>query len=212
MAIGAAMSSSGAMGIILGVVALRYRLINGEIFEAIILSAVITSIVSGPLIKFFLKPVEKLNLIDLLDSRFYISNLKSSDPVSAIKSMSKTLKDKITIDYEKASSMVIEREELMSTGIGQGIAIPNAKIEGLTRPVIVVAKSETGVDFNSIDGRLAKMIFMILTPLNDHQSQIQILADISSIFQDKETRETIFKSKSYNEFIASIKPAYSKLK
>jgi len=212
MAIGAAMSSSGAMGIILGVVALRYGLINGEIFEAIILSAIVTSITSGPLIKYFLKPVEKLNLIDLLDSRFYISNLKVSDPVSAIKSMSHILKGKSPVNHEKAAALVIEREELMSTGIGQGIAIPNAKLEGLTKPVIVVARSETGVDFNSIDGRLAKMIFMILTPLNDHQSQIQILADISSIFQDKETRETIFKSKSFNEFIASIKPAYSKLK
>jgi len=212
MAIGAAMSSSGAMGIILGVVALRYGLINGEIFEAIILTAVITSIASGPMIKYFLRPVEKLNFIDLLDSRFYISNLKAADPMQAIKSMSKVLKNKTSIDFEKAASLVIEREELMSTGIGQGIAIPNAKLDGLTKPVIVVAKSDAGVDFNSIDGKLSKMIFMILTPLNDHQSQIQILADISSIFHDKETRNAIFKSKSFNEFIASIKPAYSKQK
>ncbi len=212
MAIGAAMSSSGAMGIILGVVALRYGLINGEIFEAIILTAVITSITSGPLIKYFLRPVEKLNFIDLLDSRFYIGNLKAADPVNAIKSMSKTLRSKTSIDCEKAASLVIEREELMSTGIGQGIAIPNAKIEGLTKPVIVVAKSEAGVDFNSIDGKLSKLIFMILTPVNDHQSQIQILADISTIFQDKKTRETIFSSKSFNELVASIKPAYSKQK
>lgn len=209
MAIGAAMSSSGAMGIILGVVALRYGLINAEVFEAIILTAIITSIMSGPLIKYFLKPVEKLNLIDLLDSRFYISNLKAADTLSTIKLMSKMLKDKTSIDPEKAAALVIEREQLMSTGIGQGIAIPNAKIDGLTKPLIVVARSEAGVDFNSMDGRLSKMIFMILTPLNDHQSQIQILADLSSVFQDRETRERIFKSKSFNEFISTIKPAYS---
>ena len=69
MAIGAAMSSSGAMGIILGVVALRYGLINGEIYEAIILTALITSMTSGPLIKYFLRPVEKLNLLELFDGR-----------------------------------------------------------------------------------------------------------------------------------------------
>ena len=210
MAIGAAMSSSGAMGIILGVVALRYGLINGEIFEAIILTAILTSIASGPLIKFFLRPVEKLNLIELLDSRFYISNIKSADTFHAIKAMSRTLKNKTSIDFENAASLVIEREKLMSTGIGHGIAIPNAKLPGIIKPLIVVARSEAGIDFNSIDGKLTKMIFMILTPLNDHQSQIQILADISSIFQDKENRERIFKSRSFNEFIASIKPAYSK--
>ncbi len=212
MAIGSAMSSSGAMGIILGVVALRYGLINGEVFEAIILTAVITSMTSGPLIKYFLKPVQKLNLLELFDSRFYISNIKAEDPFNAIKTMSKTLKEKIYIDSDNASALVIEREKLMSTGIGQGIAIPNAKLSGITKPVIVVARSEDGIDFNSIDGKPAKMIFMILTPLQDHQSQIQILADISSIFQDKDTRERIFKSKSYNEFIALIKPVYSKLK
>jgi len=211
-AIGAAMSSSGAMGIILGVVALRYGLINGEIFEAVILAALTTSITSGPLIKYFLKPVEKLNFLDLLDSRLYISNLKATDRFHAIKILSKTLKEKMPADYENAAYMVTEREKLMSTGIGQCIAIPNAKLSGLTRPVIVVARSEAGIDFNSIDGKPAKIIFMILTPLNDHQSQIQILADISSIFQDKDHRESIFKSKSFNEFVASIKPVYSKQK
>ena len=140
----------------------------------------------------------------------YISNLKAADPFSVIKSMTKTLKDKIPVDYENAADLVIEREKLMSTGIGHGIAIPNAKLPGLTRPVIVIARSDAGVDFNSIDGKLTRMIFMILTPIQDHQSQIQILADISSIFQDKENRERIFKTKSFNEFIASIKPAYSK--
>ncbi len=209
MAIGAAMSSSGAMGIILGVVALRYGLINSEIYEAVILSALITSITSGPLIRYFLRPVEKLNLLELFDSRFFISNLKAADPVQAIISMSKTLKNKTAIDFRNAAEMVIEREKLMSTGIGHGIAIPNAKLAGLTKPVIVVARSEEGVDFNSIDGKMTRMIFMILTPLQDHQSQIQILADISSVFQDKENRERIFRAKSFNEFIASIKPAYS---
>jgi len=212
MAIGAAMSSSGAMGIVLGVVALRYGLINGDVFEAIILTAIITSITSGPLIKYFLKPVEKLDLIELLDSRFYIGNIKAADSIHAIKLMSKALKDKTSIDHEYAAALVIEREKLMSTGIGHGIAIPNAKLSGINKPVIIVARSETGIDFNSIDGKPSKMIFMILTPLKDHQSQIQILADISSIFQDKENRDIIFKSKSYNEFIASIKPVYSKQK
>jgi len=126
--------------------------------------------------------------------------------------MSRTLKDKTSLDFENAALLVIEREKLMSTGIGQGIAIPNGKLAGITKPVIVVARSEAGVDFNSIDGKPAKMIFMILTPLNDHQSQIQILADISTIFQDRENRERIFKSKSFNEFIASMKPVYSKIK
>jgi len=212
MAIGSAMSSSGAMGIILGVVALRYGLINGEIFEAIILTAIITSMTSGPLIKYFLKPVEKLNLIELLDSRFYIGNLKAADSFEVIKMMSKTLKHTTHIDHKNAASLVIEREKLMSTGIGQGIAIPNAKSAEITKPIIIVARSEEGVDFNSIDGKLTKIIFMILTPINDHQSQIQILADISSIFQDKATRELILKTKSFNEFIASLKPAYSKQK
>ncbi len=210
LAVASGMSSSGAMGIILGIFALQNGLISSNVFEAIVITAVITSLISGPLMKFFLKQKESLKLIDLLDNGLYIRNLKAGNSIEAIRIMTKQLTGLNDISPEKIAAGVIARENMMSTGIGSSIAVPHARFDELKKSVVITAQSESGVDFNAFDGKEAKLIFMILSPFNDQQSQIQILADISRIFQDKDIRERTFNAKSYNEFIAAIKPFYFK--
>lgn len=210
LAVASGMSSSGAMGIILGIFALHNGLINPSVFEAIVISAVVTSLASGPMMKFFLKQKETIKLIDLIENRLYIGNLKALNAEESITILSKKIESLNGISAGEIAARVIEREKLMSTGIGNYIAIPHARFQGLKKPVIATARSESGVDFNAIDGKNAHLIFMILSPAEDQKSQIQILADISDIFQDREIRDRAIKARSYNEFIASIKPAYYK--
>lgn len=210
LAVASGMSSSGAMGIILGIFALHIGLIPSSVFEAIVITAVITSLLSGPLMKFFLKREESLKLIDLLDGEHYIRNLKIENSLDAIKTMSGYIKNINGLTPDVIAEKVIDRENMMSTGIGSNVAVPHARFTELKKPLVVAARSESGVDFNAIDGKEAKLIFMILSPINDQQSQIQILADISRIFQDKDIRERTLKAKTYNEFIAAIKPSYFK--
>jgi len=210
LAVASGMSSSGAMGIILGIFALQNGLITSAIFEAIVITAIITSLISGPLMKFFLKQKESLKLIDLLDNRLYIRNLKAANAIEAIRLMSGELDNIDGIPGQEIAEKVISRENMMSTGIGNSIAVPHARFNELKKTVIITAQSESGIDFNAIDGKDARLIFMILTPFNDQQSQIQILADISGIFQNKEIRERTLRAKTYNEFIAAIKPSYFK--
>lgn len=210
LAVASGMSSSGAMGIILGIFALQNGLISSAIFEAIVITAVTTSLISGPLMKFFLKQKESLKLIDLLDNGLYIRNLKAQNAIEAIRLMSRKLGDIDGISGQEIAEKVISRENMMSTGIGNSIAVPHARFYNLKKTVIIAAQSESGIDFNAVDGKDARLIFMILTPFNDQQSQIQILADISCIFQNKEIRERTISAKTYNEFIAAIKPSYFK--
>lgn len=210
LAVASGMSSSGAMGIILGIFALQNGLISSAIFEAIVITAVTTSLISGPLMKFFLKQKESLKLIDLLDNGLYIRNLKAQNAIEAIILMSRKLGNIDGISGQEIAEKVISRENMMSTGIGNSIAVPHARFYNLKKTVIITAQSESGIDFNAVDGKDARLIFMILTPFNDQQSQIQILADISGIFQNKEIRERTISAKTYNEFIAAIKPSYFK--
>jgi mannitol/fructose-specific phosphotransferase system IIA component (Ntr-type) len=210
LAVASGMSSSGAMGIILGIFALQNGLISSAIFEAIVITAVTTSLISGPLMKFFLKQKESLKLIDLLDNGLYIRNLKAQNAIEAIILMSRKLGNIDGISGQEIAEKVISRENMMSTGIGNSIAVPHARFYNLKKTVIIAAQSESGIDFNAVDGKDARLIFMILTPFNDQQSQIQILADISGIFQNKEIRERTISAKTYNEFIAAIKPSYFK--
>lgn len=208
MALASGMSSTGIMGIILGIFALHNGLINEGLYEAIVLTAVFTSLLSGPLMRFFLKSDEDINLVDLIEKKLYIADLKAHSSSEAIDLMSATLRGYHGLKAEKVAELVIRREETMSTGIGNNIAIPHAKVPGLRKPCIVTARSEYGVDFDSIDGRPAHLIFMILTPPGSQQSQIQLLADISGIFSGRQTREHAMKAATYSEFMDIIKPAY----
>ena len=71
---------------------------------------------------------------------------------------------------------VSEREELMGTGLGSGLAIPHARLESLTRPLLVFGRSEYGIEWDAPDGLPVHLVFLLLTPVADDGLQLQILA------------------------------------
>ena len=90
---------------------------------------------------------------------------------------------------------LLEREMLGSTGIGDGIAIPHAKLQGLTRdPLLAFGRSSDGVDFNSLDGRTAHLFFLLISSDADVGAHLQTLARISRILKDSEVRNRLMKA------------------
>jgi mannitol/fructose-specific phosphotransferase system IIA component (Ntr-type) len=92
----------------------------------------------------------------------------------------------------------------MPTGIGNGVAIPHARIDGITKPIIAVGISEMGIDFGSRDGLLSHLVFLILTPGDDPSIQLELLADIAKTFKYFEPHSVIG-IKNLNEFISFIR-------
>lgn len=80
---------------------------------------------------------------------------------------------------------LVERERMGSTAIGNGVAIPHAKIAGLKEPVLVFGRSPRGVDFNSLDGEKTHIFFMFVSPQENIGSHLKTLAKISHIIKDK---------------------------
>ncbi len=72
-----------------------------------------------------------------------------------------------------------EREQLGSTGIGQGVAIPHCKLKGLARGVVAVGLAPGGVDFGAADGQPVKVFFLVVSPADSPAEHLQILAAIS---------------------------------
>jgi mannitol/fructose-specific phosphotransferase system IIA component (Ntr-type) len=103
------------------------------------------------------------------------------------------------------AAAVLEREELMPTGIGKGMAVPHARLDGLEKPLVAVGLSEAGLDFDAPDGGQAHIIFLILTPLDDNGAQLEILADIARSFKEDEVRDKARKVASYTEFLALVR-------
>jgi mannitol/fructose-specific phosphotransferase system IIA component (Ntr-type) len=101
-----------------------------------------------------------------------------------------------------------EREQLHSTGIGDGIALPharNALIGLVDRPVIVFGRSAEGIPFGAIDGAPARLFFLLVAPtVTQH---LAVLARISRILRDPKVRQELLKSESSPKAIATIRAA-----
>lgn len=92
-------------------------------------------------------------------------------------------------------------EHVLPSGWDNELAVPNARVNGLTRPLVVVAKSE-GIDFDARDGKPARLIILILT--GDNQSQHDLLGDASELFSRKEAVDRAVNAGSFLELVAAL--------
>ncbi len=99
---------------------------------------------------------------------------------------------------------ILEREAAMSTGIGYGIAIPHARINGLDRLYMLAAQSSIGVDFDAIDDHEVTVLFMILSPDNTAGVHTQVLSSISKIASNEDVREKLRTAPSADAFYQEI--------
>lgn len=118
----------------------------------------------------------------LLTQDMVIPGLDSTTRNGVLKEMSVFLKkkDKIAKDkdlYEK----LLGREELGSTAIGDGVAIPHCKMKGVKNPVVMLAISNQGIDFHSLDGKPSYIFFLVVTSPDNPSVNLQILAAIAHL-------------------------------
>ncbi len=109
------------------------------------------------------------------------------------------------LEVGPVEAAVWAREEALSTGIGNGVALPHARIEGLKAPVIVAGISYNGIDFDAPDDKLADIIFLMLTPKDDPGAQLEIASDIARLFRHPETLSHAHSAKNYTDFLALLK-------
>jgi nitrogen PTS system EIIA component len=93
------------------------------------------------------------------------------------------------LDREELLRILLERERLGSTGIGDGIAIPHGKLKRLDKPRMAFGRSLKGVDFNALDGRKAHLFFLIIAPEDAVGVHLKMLARISRILKDPGVRK-----------------------
>lgn len=96
---------------------------------------------------------------------------------------------------------LLQRESEMSTGIGFGIAIPHARVDGIDRLYMVAARTVDALEFDAIDGQPVHLIFMLLTPTNTASDHSRILATLSKIMSYEEVRTSLQTSESAERFL-----------
>lgn len=204
-AVGFAMNARGAMEIVLGLLALEAGIIRQPLFVALVIMAIVTSMMSGPFMRMILQHTKARRLQDALRSKLFQRQLSASSRREVVHEMSAILCEVSGLGTEAVERAVWAREEIMPTGIGNGIALPHARVAGLKEPLVAVGISEAGIDFDAPDGKPANVIFLALTPEEVPSAQLEIGAEIARRFRRYETTEQVLRAKNYAEFLAIIK-------
>ncbi|MCM2265823.1 MAG: cation:proton antiporter [Desulfuromonadales bacterium] len=204
-ALGFGMNARGAMEIILGLLALKYGLIGERLFVALVIMALVTSLMSGPLLQHVLRLKKPRRFTDFLSARTYVNHIQARSRPEAVAELAKAAAAVAGLDAADVIDGVMIREEIMATGIGHGLAVPHARMRGLDRPVVAVGLSAAGIDFDAPDGRPAQLIFLLLTPVHDDGVQLELLADIATVFKGEEIRSRVGQVASFTEFLALVR-------
>ena len=193
LAVGFGMSSSGAMGIIIGLLALEYGLIEKNLFVGLVIMALFTSMTGAPLMNFFLKERKKFSLENLLNPRLtFFTDVDTKEEV--INFLSEIAAKDLKLNPAEIFKEVMMRENSTPTGIANYLAIPHSRIKS-PRPIIVTAINKKGIDFESADNLHSRIIVLLLTPAGENELQLKLLSEIAKKFSDKEKIEESAKHK-----------------
>jgi mannitol/fructose-specific phosphotransferase system IIA component (Ntr-type) len=201
LVVGLAMNARGAMEIILGILALQAGLIRESMFVALVAMALLTSLISAPAIHFLVHRRQALTLKDTISAKLFLPQLAATTRLGALREMCEVAAKAVSNAPERLFRLISERESIVPSGWENELAVPYARVNGLTKPLVVAAKT-TGVDFDARDGKPARLIIMILT--GDNQSQHDLLGDASKIFSHKEAVERAVQAASFVELAAAL--------
>jgi mannitol/fructose-specific phosphotransferase system IIA component (Ntr-type) len=203
-AIGFALNARGAMEIVLATLALQYGVIGERLFVALVIMALVTSIVAGPLMQRVLKRRVGAKVRDYLRPQTFVSDLRATLPKEAIEELSELAAKSDSFAADELAAAAWERERAMSTAFPGGIAIPHAQIQGLQVPIIAVGISNRGLEFDSPDGAPTRLVILVFAGPEHSQQHLELLADIARIFRTGEAVSAACEAKSFTEFLATM--------
>ena len=152
-----------------------------------------------------------MKITDILKQESIIENLVSTDKASTLEELSIFLKSKgLVSNKENLLNALMEREKLGSTGIGENVAIPHAKISEINQIITIFGRSKEGIEFDSLDKKPVHFIYLVLAPANSSGQHLKVLARISRLLKNKSLREAIMSATDTNQIYSIISDEDSK--
>ena len=146
-----------------------------------------------------------MRITDLLTTESIDLNFKVNSKSEAINHLVDLMYSTGNIsDKEVYKSAILAREDLSTTGIGEGIAIPHAKTSAVKKATLVAAVSKDGVDYEALDGAPSHLFFMIAAPDGANNTHLDVLSRLSTILMDAKFREKLIHANSPQEFLKLI--------
>ena len=146
-----------------------------------------------------------MRLSEMLDEDNIIPDLKAKDKKGVLEELSEPIvSHKPSMDKSSLVKVLLERERLGSTGIGDGVAIPHGKFSGISQPVISFGRSKKGLDFESMDGQPAFLFFLLVAPENSASVHLKALAKIAKILKNGAFRKVLMEATTKQELFQTI--------
>jgi mannitol/fructose-specific phosphotransferase system IIA component (Ntr-type) len=132
----------------------------------------------------------------------YIKAIGSTEKYKAIEELALVYKNsEVCSDIDTLIGALKEREEIMSTGIGFGIAIPHAKIDSVKEMALAIGISKKGIEFDSMDGEPVHLVILVIAGERQHKDYLRLLSNVMSIIKKDTVKERIINSSSSEEVL-----------
>ena len=146
-----------------------------------------------------------MRLSDILSQNHIISDLKAKDKKGVLAELVDVIvSSDSTLDKNSLVKVLLERERLGSTGIGDGVAIPHGKFQGLNRPIISFGRSRKGLDFDAMDGEAVFLFFLLVAPEDSASIHLKALARIAKIIKSRSFRDILMQAPTSEEIYQAI--------
>lgn len=146
-----------------------------------------------------------MKLSEILEENYIIPDLKAIDKKGVLEELSDAIiSHEPSLDKGSLVKVLLERERLGSTGIGDGVAIPHGKFHGISHPIISFGRSREGLDFESMDGEPAFLFFLLVAPEDSASVHLKALAKIARILKNSSFRKVLMEAPTRKELYETI--------
>ncbi len=146
-----------------------------------------------------------MKLPEIIEENNIIPELQAKDKKGVLEELAEVIsKHEPSIDKRALVKVLVERERLGSTGIGDGVAIPHGKMNSVSRPIISFGRSKQGLDFDSMDGQPAHLFFLLIAPEDSSSVHLQVLAKIAKILKNRDFRKKLMEPGTKKELYQTI--------
>ena len=145
-----------------------------------------------------------MKLLDFINQKTILTELKSTEKIDVLEELALPVSEITRINHKELVQVLMERENLGSTGIGNGIGIPHGKLKNLKTLVLGIGLSRKGVQFDAMDGKPAYLFFLLLTPDHSTDLHLKLLARISKILKNGPFKKKILRAATPEDVIQLI--------
>ncbi|MCJ7495247.1 MAG: PTS sugar transporter subunit IIA [Deltaproteobacteria bacterium] len=141
-----------------------------------------------------------MKILDILDKQMIIPQLASTSKEGVLRELIRVIAHvEKQVDENRLMEILLERESLGSTGIGEGVAIPHGKSKDVKRLLASFGRSLAGMDFQAMDGKPTHLFFLLVAPENSAGTHLKALARISRLMKDNVFRKRLMEVSSREE-------------